>query len=72
MIIVSQNRDAIFNFRNIGYIEIVADDKTLRCQILDENVFLGTYATRERAKEILQEMVNAYKGYADNYEMPEK
>lgn len=72
MIIVSQNRDAIFNFRNIGYIEIVADDKTLRCQILDENVFLGTYATRERAKEILQEMVNAYKGYADNYEMPEE
>lgn len=74
MIIVSQDRDRICNFRNIGYIEIAADDKTLRCQILDENIFLGTYATKERAKEVLHEIVNTYKGYNDNkvYEMPKE
>lgn len=71
MIIVSQDRDRICNFRNIGYIEIAADDKTLRCQILDENIFLGTYATKERAKEVLQEIEDSCCGCID-YKMPEE
>lgn len=63
MIIVSQDKERIFNFDNISYIEISANKTTIRCQRTNENIWLGNYETEERAKEVLQEIVKEYTTY---------
>ncbi len=67
MIIVSQDKDTIINFDNIESIDIVADlDGTgkvpykLYCETSTKREELGKYATEERAKEVLIEIIQSH------------
>ena len=88
MIIVSQDKYNILNFDttvNIGVEEITTlnDIVQISAQTNGNTIILGKYETEERAKEILQEIVNKYRQYnLDNdklvtllpkvYEMPKE
>lgn len=66
MIIVSQDKDKILNFNNITqiYIGYAENNKkrSIRCETLtDTYVTLGIYETQERAREVLEEIINMYK-----------
>lgn len=86
MIIVSQNKELILNFENIDAIGIrnpLEDDdgmlKVLASTTSDNEYTLGKYATEERAKEVLQEIITTYtteaiveyNGYI-SFEMPKE
>ena len=65
MLIVNQDRDKIVNFGNLTQVYITQDEEKIACFIRFETVDslyddLGEYKTEERAKEILQEIINAY------------
>lgn len=66
MIIVNQAKDAIINFDNINEImatktgKILLFNNTYRSQD-DCSDVLGKYKTEERAKEVLQEIIDMYK-----------
>lgn len=61
MIIVSQDKKSIYNFDNIKSIDIVENEIYITDDILmDEGAKIGEYATEERAKEVLQEIIKAY------------
>lgn len=83
MLILSQYKNAIINLNNIC--KIYTYSKEISCCTTDNLVeSLGMYKTEERAKEVLQEIIKAYKEStfielesikAENkviYEMPEK
>ena len=84
MIILSQEKEVIINFNNIEMIGINPDCKNeIFCTFNDGAEEMGTYKTEERAKEVLQEIVNKYKQWnkdANNavtimpkvYEMPKE
>ena len=57
MIIVSQDRMALINFDNVVGIQVI--DKRLEAKCIDCNykITLGEYKTEERAKEVLQEII---------------
>lgn len=64
MIIVSQDETIILNFDNVSAITI--DNIDIKRQIHarcnnDDDVILGEYATEERAKEVLQEIIEVLK-----------
>ena len=67
MIIVSQDKDLILNFKNIDAIGIgnplENDDgmfKVLASTTSDNEYTLGKYKTEERAKEVLQEIITCF------------
>ena len=63
MIIVSQDKDVIVNFdrtQNIWIDVDVLDKTNTSFDIVADEQTIGTYATEERAKEILKEMVRKY------------
>lgn len=61
MIIVSQDRESIYNFENIKSIDIVDNEIYLTDDILaDRGTRIGQYETEERAKEVLQEIIKYY------------
>ena len=58
MIIVSQNKTEILNFENINLIGIDLEGK-IKARLDKEDIAtLGKYETEERAKEVLDEIVN--------------
>lgn len=70
MIIVSQDKDLILNFKNtdaIGIGKPLDNDngmfKILASTTSDNEYILGKYSTKERAKEVLQEIIKVYKFY---------
>ena len=64
MIIVSQDRKKIFNFDNISIIHIMDNNKIwVDTEKTCNN--LGTYATEERAKEVLLLLTENYKSYKE-------
>ena len=70
MIIVNQDKELILNFENIEAIGMgnpLEDDdgmfKVLASTTSDNEYTLGRYATEERAKEVLQEIIKVYKFY---------
>ncbi len=68
MIIVSQDKYNILNFDttvNIGVEEIstLNDIVQISAQTNGNTIVLGKYETEERAKEVLQEIVNKYTEY---------
>ena len=75
MIIVSQDKKAIINFKNLTEIYISTDEISANQDNEKENYYLrsesvcglyedlGTYDTEERAKEVLQEIIKAYRKY---------
>ena len=66
MIIVSQDKEVIVNFNNVQAINVHMQNKKqvaawFSCNENNRNnVLLGEYATEERAKEVLQEIIRAY------------
>ena len=89
MIILTQNKKQITDNLNIKIIPEIAEGETsgVSCYTLmnEKYVELGWYGTEERAKEVLNEIIDAYidcneepyfenYGYVKNkvYQMPEK
>ena len=86
MIIVSQDKAEIVNFENVVTMRLGYNGKHIvRAENKDKVCELGEYATEERAKEVLEEIIEEYKngnavsfyegyGYAMNrvYEMPKE
>lgn len=61
MIIVSQEKDELVNFDRIESIWIDVEEGRVTIEATaDTNSTLGTYSTEERAKEVLQGIINAY------------
>ncbi|MCI8621349.1 MAG: hypothetical protein HFJ50_06475 [Clostridia bacterium] len=84
MLIVSQDKRSIVNLEQVAIININRSDLReieafFDCNEDNQNsILLGKYATEERAKEVLQEIINCYLGEAMVecsgyicYEMPE-
>lgn len=63
MIIVSQDKEIIVNFDNVLkiYIEIIERNIWITARQKDRDVILAEYKTKERAKEVLQEIIDMYK-----------
>lgn len=86
MIIISQEKDAILNFDNVITIRTATDieSKKERLVAIDtidgERYYIAKYATEERTKEVLREIIDTYKfnrkeavGQAQAfYEMPKE
>lgn len=69
MIIVSQNKRMIVSIDNLNYIKVEEEELNYRNYIYIITAYfdnihkvLGDYATEERAMEVLQEIIKAYKG----------
>ena len=62
MIIVSQDKTEIVNFNNIESVWISKEEEGIFSieATADTNASLGKYKTEERAKEVLQEIVERY------------
>lgn len=85
MIIVYQDKTGIINFDKVQNIYVSGRFISLYFE-LNNNKVIGTYKTEERAKEVLKEILEAYKncnyyslsqmgkGFVinDYYEMPEE
>lgn len=68
MIIVSQDKEKIFNFDNMTRVYITFDegddDVCIRTETVDSLYEdLGYYKTKERAKEVLAEIIKSYRDY---------
>lgn len=67
MIIVSQDKKRIINFKNITdiNIEFIHSDYELRASFIGEceSFNIGNYEEEERAKEVLQEITQKYSSY---------
>ena len=91
MIIVNQDKTMIFNYKNIETIGIgnplENDDGkfAILIETISDNQYpIGLYETEERAKEVLQEIVERYEGWQNlvygqpsgicnpRYEMPKE
>lgn len=63
MIIVSQDKKSIYNFDNIKSIDIVKNEVFITDDILADDILadagtrIAKYTTEERAKEVLQEII---------------
>ena len=76
MIIVSQDKTELINFDNI--VRLSVDVNTNGKFLIEAHNFcddfetvIGFYKTEERAKEVLQEIVNTYVRECKTYIMPE-
>lgn len=60
MIILNQKKDIIINFSNV--VSIYVQDKNVQVLMtfIEDALILGKYATEERAKEVLQEIIRKY------------
>ena len=70
MIIVNQDKTIIVNFDNVESIDIVTDldgkgklPHEIYYETSSKREELGTYATEERAKEVLQEIIETYSDF---------
>lgn len=75
MLILSQDKKSIYNFNNIKSIDVIENEVYITDDILaDTGTLIGYYQTEERAKEILQEIIKAYRKESMwyTYEIPEK
>ena len=62
MTILNQNRDILINFDNIVGIQV--NNSRLEMVISNnEGIIIGKYKNKERAKEVLEEIVNKYTEY---------
>lgn len=61
MIIVSQDKDSLYNFDNVKSIDVLNNEIFITDDILaDKGTRIAIYKTEERAKEVLQEIVKVY------------
>lgn len=63
MIIVSQDKEEIINLDNIQRLFIDTDyiSTVIYAKCIEDDISIGTYKTEERAKEVLQEIVENYR-----------
>lgn len=65
MIIVSQYKVANINYNNIEAIYMLKKDDKIEINVRGNYDYtIGKYETEERAKEVLQEIIDKYKEYA--------
>ena len=87
MIIISQDKTDIINFENISWLYVESNDFTINVALkYGGSISIAKYKTEEKAKEVLQKLIQAYREYrtaeVDGYtnvleettvfEMPEK
>lgn len=63
MLILSQDRQRVINFKDITelYVSYIDDDSTIYCDTNNDNeIALGFYKDKERCKEVLIEIVEHY------------
>ena len=60
MIILNQKKDIIINFSNVISIYVQEKNVQVLMSFIQDALILGKYATEERAKEVLQEIVKTY------------
>lgn len=75
MIIVSQDKETIVNFNNVDLIQIVEnrDNFGIEANVSHTIVYLGNYFKQNRAKEVLQEILEEYSNWEKPvYEMPKE
>lgn len=63
MLILSQDRQRVINFKDITelYISYIDDDSTIYCDTNNDNeIALGFYKDKEHCKEVLIEIVEHY------------
>ena len=64
MLIVSQDRNSIYNFNNVKSIGVLENEIYITDNILkNKGVRIGYYKTEKRAQEVLQEILNRYGEY---------
>lgn len=68
MIIVEQDKTYFVNYNNVICITVAVDEEEIEYAIVaetikDSEIILGIYKTEERAKEVLQEITDAYRDY---------
>lgn len=67
MLIIGQNKDTLINFERINFIKIEPSENKFDIEINyadDDGDVIATYDSFDRAKEILAEIINAYKTVA--------
>lgn len=84
MIILNQKKNIIINFSNVVSIYVQEKNVQVLMSFIEDALILGKYATEERAKEVLQEIIERYTNWnnfvcgqptgfcSPKYEMPEK
>lgn len=61
MLIVSQDKKSIYNFNNMKSLDLVGNQIFVTDDTLaDEGVRIGKYRTKERAKQVLEEIADCY------------
>lgn len=61
MIIISQDKTLIMNFSNVCFIATDEEwENTIIARTDNNTTILGSYKTKERAKEVLNEIINCY------------
>lgn len=60
MVIVSQNKKEIYNFNNACSVQVMGKKIYIEMPIQDYTNIIGEYGTEERAKEILNGIVDCY------------
>lgn len=62
MIILSQDKDSLYNFNNVKSIDVLYNEIFITDDILaDTGTRIAIYKTEERAKEVLQEIIKKYR-----------
>ena len=74
MIIVNQEKDEIINFNNTGIVEIDEYQRPFQINIYVNDVWrgIGQYATQEREKKVLRDIVDNYVACSEYYYMPKE
>lgn len=61
MIIVSQDKKTIYNFDNVKSIDVLENEIYIADDILaNEGARIAEYATEERAKEVIEDIIDKY------------
>ncbi len=60
MLIVNQKRDIVINFSNVLSIYVQENNVQTLISCVEDALILGKYKTKERAKEVLQEIVEVF------------
>ena len=67
MIILNQKKDIIINFSNVVSIYVQEKNVQVLMTFIEDALILGKYKTEERAKEVLDEIIELYKKQTNKY-----
>ena len=81
MLILNQKKNIVINFLNVSSVYVQDKNVQVLITFMEDSLILGKYSTEERAKEVLNEIIELYKNqinkyhftYVNNvYEMPKE